>query len=234
MQPWLPLVLGCALLAGCTSTLSGRGSLDAHHGPPASSGPTGHVALARIPLRRSDLPNGWTGHKHQSDKAGNNAFDQKFADCVGAVGGLGAVQSVDGPDFDNGLAEISSSATRYASQQQVDKDVSILTGPRAESCLNTALRDMLEKNLPNNADVGSVDIAITSGSAGGPHNVVATATGSITLTENAQTIRLYFDLAFITGPRIEADVDFFNIGTRVDPSLQQQLIAVVARRAANA
>jgi hypothetical protein len=121
MQPWLPLVLGCALLAGRTPTVSGRGSLDAKYGPPASHGPREHVAVARIPLRRSDLPNGWTGHKYKSDAAGN------------------------------------------ASQEQVDKDVAILTGPR-----------------------------------------------------------------------IEADVGFFNIGARVDPGLQQQLIAVVARRAANA
>jgi len=236
MQRRLIATLGaCAFVSGCASTVDGHGTLDAHARPGTSPGNTGqHIALDRIPLRRGDLPNGWVGHKPEPDDPNSDAFDEQFAACVGAVGGSGAINGVDGPDFDNGLAEISSSATQYASQQDVDMDVEILTSPRAESCLNSALHDMLEKSIPANAEIGAVAIAISSGPGGGPANVAAMANGTITLSEAGQSVQLFIDIAFITGPRVEADVDFFNIGTPVDPALRQQLISVVAGRAARA
>lgn len=235
-RPTLRILVGvCALVAGCTSTVEGRGTRDAQAGPGTSSGTTGpHIALKRIPLRRADLPNGWVGHKPKPDDPNGDAFDKRFATCVGAVGGSGAINSVDGPDFDNGPAEISSSATRYASQHDVDHDVAILTSPRAEACMNTVLRAVLKKSMPAGAEVGAVEISITSGSNGGPDNVVATASGVITISEAGQSIQLFIDLAFITGSRTEADVDFFDVGAPVDPGLQQHLIRVVAERAARA
>jgi hypothetical protein len=232
----VPLVVAlCALAAGCASTVGGRGTLEAHGGSGSSSPGNGrHIALQRIPLRRGDLPSGWVAHKPKPDDPGSDAFDEQFASCVGAVGGTGAVSSAKGPDFDNGPAEISSSANRYASQQEIDKDVEILTSPRAESCLNSALHDMLVKTLRGKAQLGAVQLAITAGPNGGPANVAATATGTITLSRAGQSIQLFIDIAFITGPRIEADVEFFDVGAPVDPRLRQQLIQLVARRAARA
>jgi hypothetical protein len=238
-----------AFLAGCASTVSGHGRAASHpNGSPTppeptssspsttSSSPSGTVTLEDIPLRRGDLPSDWTGHRPST---GADTDDEKFDDelfaCVGATGSTADdVDHVDGLEFTNGAADISSGVNRFATQADVDKDIALITNPKFESCMEMVFRHVLVESAPSASSVGDVNFDVTPGSADDPANLVAVASGEVAISTGGQTIKLYLDFAFISGQLIEADIDFENVGAPIDAALENQLIATVAERAAKA
>ena len=85
--------------------------------------------------------------------------------------------------------------------------------------------------MPPGSTLNSMSFLVTQGSSGGPSNVVATGAGKIDVTVSGQVIDVYINVAFITGPSLEAEVDFENVGSPVPASIQAPLIAKVAARA---
>ena len=73
---------------------------------------------------------------------------------------------------------------------------------------------------------------MTPGSGGGPRNVVGHGAGRINVTTGGQVVNLYLNVAFITGPLIEAQVDFQGIGAPVPLATRTAAIATVAARVA--
>jgi hypothetical protein len=152
--------------------------------------------------------------------------------CIGARNtNPDKVAEADSDDFSLGNATISSSASSYRSQSDLNADIAMLHSPKVSSCLGQTLTKQLTASLPAGATIQPASIKVTPGSAGGPANVVATATGTIRVEANGQEIPFYMTAAFITGPLIEANVNTVNIGTPVTASVVEPLVATVATRA---
>jgi hypothetical protein len=232
---------GVALLAACgsssstaPSTRTAGGSTPTSSGPATSSTapPAGLSQLQKIVLRPADLPTTWKGTPYQADPS-DAANEAALVKCVGARNTASdKAAEAHSQDFALGQASISSSASSYRSQGDVDADVTMLASPKLSACYEQLLKGELAKTLPAGATIESATVKITPGSAGGPTNVVATGIGTIKVKVNGQQVAVYTTVAFITGPLIEAEVDAENVGTPVPASLVQSLVATVANRAA--
>jgi hypothetical protein len=229
------------LLAGCgssaktktTSTVPGSAtSLSSRRAVSPSASAVSSARLAKIVLQRSDLPAGWKATPYEPDpnEAAEDAF---FARCLGVASlHRDRVAEVNSDDFSRGDADISSSADSYRSQSAVDSQVAVLHSPKAAPCFEQLAKQQSATTLPAGAEIESVSLKITPGSAGGPANVVATMGGIIKISANGQHVSLYGSVAFITGPLITAEVDAENPGAPVPASLLAPLIDKVANRAA--
>jgi hypothetical protein len=232
---------GVAVLAACgsssskaPSTRTAGGSTSTAIGPAtsAAASPAALSQLQKIVLQPADLPKAWKGTPYQEDPS-DAALDAALVTCVGARNTASdKAAEAHSQDFALGDASISSSASSYRSQSDVDADIAKLASPKLSACYEQVLKGEFAKTLPAGATIESATIKITPGSAGGPTNVVATGTGTIGVKVNGQQVAIYTTVAFITGPLIEAEVDTENVGTPVPPSLVQSLVATVANRAA--
>jgi hypothetical protein len=233
------------VLAGCgnsSAVTAARPTAKTTSSPEAA--PAFLPQLNAIVLRPTDLPKGWLGTPHKVDPnaAANNAA---MAKCVGGRDtNNDQVAEANSADFALARASISSAANSYRSTSDISSDIAILHSPKVSTCLEQQLVKQLATSLPKGATIESASIKITSGSAGGPANVVATGTGSIKVSTNSQQAAMYktvasttspviyLTVAFITGPLIEAEVDTTSIGTPLPASLVKSLVADVATRAA--
>ena len=103
--------------------------------------------------------------------------------------------------------------------------------PKVASCLQSLAREQLSKSLPAGTTIRSVKATVTPGGAGGPANLVATVSGMIAVVANGRSLTIYTDVAFISGPKIEAEVDAENVGAPVPAALRSKLVQAVAARA---
>jgi hypothetical protein len=235
-----PLYAGIAAVVviaggGTAYALAGHGSTPS----PATGGttraaptPASLSQLKKIVLQPADLPSGWKGAPYRpgpNDSANNAALTK----CVGARNtDSDIVAEAHSDNFALGNAGISSSATSYRSQSDLNADVTTLHSPKFSPCFGQMIKKEIAASLPAGATVESASIKIAPGSAGGPANVVATDTGTVKLGVNGQQVPVYVTAAFITGPLIEAEVDAENVGTPVPASVVNRLVATVAARAA--
>ena len=137
------------------------------------------------------------------------------------------------PDYASGNLSISSQATSYRSQDDLNADIAIINSPKVSGCYKQLLRSQITASSPGTT-VNSISLTITPGSGGGPSNVVGTGTGTVTITASGKTATVYIGVAFITGPLIEAEVDAENVGQPVPADLMSALVTKVAARAAAA
>lgn len=248
------LLLGCASLTGCTSTVSGHGtSTLAGSGPTGgfpssigtgtpqtsppgsgtSSGGPASATLAQIVVQQGDLPGGWTGQPVTGGGSTDTDLQDELLTCTGGhIDPSQQVAHVDGDDFTQGEQTISSDASSYKSRSEVDNRSAVISSPKAGTCLNQIVRQELQQQMPAGAQLNAVALALTGGSNGGPPNLVATEKGTITVTAAGQTVTVYLDAAFLRGNLVTASVEFEGIGQRVDANLQASVIAAVAARAA--
>jgi hypothetical protein len=227
--------LGLSLLAGCSgstpvaSTSTGSGS------DPAASQPATAASLpqlARTVLQAADLPAGWKSKPYTADPR-HSASQAALMKCVGARNtDADKAAEAHSPDFAYGAATVSSSAASYRSQGALDSDIAMLKSPKLSPCYEQTLKRQLVTSLPPGATIQSASFTITPGAGGGPANVVATGSGTIKVTMNAQRVAVYASIAYITGPLTEAEVDTTNVGEPVTASLVRSLVAGVATRAA--
>ena len=228
-----------AVLAACggsssdtTPTVGGSSSGPSSSSPAPSPSPASQSQLQKIVLQPADLPAGWKGTPYQPNPI-DTAFQAALVRCVGARNtDPDKVAEAHSEDFGLGDASISSSASSYPSQSDLDIDIAILNSPKISACYERLFSKLLATTLPAGAKVDSTSIKITPGAAGGPANVVATGAGVIKVRANGQRVAVYVTVAFITGPLIEAEVDTSNAGTPVPASVVRSLVATVANRAA--
>ena len=227
-----PVLVSCAvagvlLLAACSSSKSGSGQAASPSATPATK-----AQLQTIVLQPADLPAAWKGTPYQADP--NDAADQ--AALLACTGGKDTtadkVAEANSDDYNLDNATISSSANSFKSQSDIDADVATLHSSKLSSCYEQLLKKRLATSLPAGATIKSASITITPGSGGGPANVAATGSGTIQISANGQIVPAYVNVAFITGPLIEAEVDAENVGTPVPPAVVSALVAKVAARAA--
>jgi hypothetical protein len=152
--------------------------------------------------------------------------------CVGGRNTKRDQLSTAKADFHRGANQVTSSATRYRSQRDVAADTALLRKPRFNACLRNAGRKELSTGLPAGASLESLSFRMKPGSKSGPRNVVGAGTATVILRATGRTIRMYMNVYFITGPRIEVELDFLGVGAPIAHRVQQRAVARVARRAA--
>jgi hypothetical protein len=220
------------LVAGCSSPASGPSpSASARVSAPAPS-PASPAQLELIVLHTADLPAGWTGSPHVPDTS-SAADAAEMAACVGVPNSeKNKVSEANSDSFALGDATISSSASSYRSQSDIDTDLALLTNPKTAQCYEQLMKKTLATSLPAGATVDSTSFTITPGSAGGPANVAATLTGTVTVSVSGQKVEVYPTIVFITGKQLEAEVDVMNLGSPVPAATMSTIVAAVATRAA--
>jgi hypothetical protein len=218
-------VLATLLALTACSSSSSNGA------PDAPAAPTPH-RLSAIVLRGGDLPNTFHRSAPSRGHAGDAAKDAALVACAGGRNTKKGQLSTAKADFHRGANQVTSSATRYRSQRDVAADTALLRKPRFNTCYRNAGRKELSTGLPAGASLESLSFRFKPGSKSGPRNVAGTGTGKVTLTANGQTIKIYMNVYFITGPRIEVELDFAGFGAPIAHRVQQRAVARVARRAA--
>jgi hypothetical protein len=200
--------------------------------PITPAGPPATARLTAIALQPSDFTSDWAASAPTPDP--NEAAESaSLAKCVGGRDTY-ADQTGDAnsPDYSLGTATISSDASSFKTPADIAADVAIIKSPKISACYEQLARTQLLASLPAGSTINSESVAITPGTGGGPSNVVGTGAGTFNVTVNGALSNLYVDVAFITGPLTEAEVDFANIGAPVSPTIRAALIAKVAARAA--
>jgi hypothetical protein len=219
-----------AASAASSAASSTASSSSASYSSPSSS--AGSAELSAIVLQPSDLPAAWTAAPHQADPG--DATDQ--AALVACVGGTNTdpdkTAEVDSSDFSLDDASISSNATSYKSQSDLDADTALIHSPKISTCYQQLVKTEAGSSLPAGSTITAVNLTITPGPGGGPSNVVGTGTGSITVSSGGATVTIYDSVAFITGPLLEAEADFDSPNQPVPATMFANLVNAVATRAA--
>lgn len=184
-------------------------------------------------MRRGDLPAGWKSDAYQPD-AGDKADQAALVRCVGArdtdSDKTGEAHS---PNFYDRNASVSSEAERYRSDRDLAIDEAVLRSPRTIPCYRK-LSTPARLGLPNGSKITSISFHFSGHLRGQPTNVIGGLQAVISAVVSGQKAVLYEDAAFVIGRRIEAEVDFSNVGTRVPTAFRAALTATVAARAARA
>jgi hypothetical protein len=231
----LVLLAGCAGSSGST-TKTGSSGTTTKSTPAASPTPTVTPAtvaeLRKIVLQATDLP-GWKPSPAEPDSS-SSADQAQLMACVGAKNtDADQVATTDSDDFNLGDATISSSASSYKSQSDLDSDLALLKNPKLVPCFNQQFQKYLATSMPEGAGVGAVSVKFTPGSTGGPANVVGSGSAAVPVTVNGQQVTVYIDFVYVTGPLIEAEVDAENVGAPVPAAVLQAAVKAVATRAAS-
>lgn len=188
--------------------------------------------LKTIVLRSADLPSSWKAAAHTPDPS-ESANNAAMVACVGTRNTESdQVATANSDDFANQSASISSSATSYKSQSDLDSNTAMLRSSKLGPCFEQMMNKQLKASLQAGSSIESTSIKITPGSAGGPSNVIATGTGTIKIKVSGQAVPVYLTVAFIKGPLIVAEVDGENIGSPVPASVVNSAVNSVATRAA--
>jgi hypothetical protein len=238
-----PAILTAAVLAltGCGSSAKDAKSTSSSTGAAASttrssaststsSTPaTSTTPLSAIVLQAADVP---TTFKKGAPNPDDPADQAAIVACAG--GANTASDKLDSAEssFDQGDNSISSSVSRFKSDASTATDVQLLKNPKFDSCSEQRARSTLAKGLPAGAKIGDITMKTTPGTNGGPENVAAIGRGTVTLTANGQTVKIYTVVAYITGPRLESEVDVTGFGAPIDETVAEKAITAVAQRTA--
>ena len=230
--------LACSVvLAGCTSTV--RGSATAADGPSEARSAVrtppdvAHLEAALPQLSDvADLPGGW------SDGFGVATDDwtrPALTDCLG-----GRTTTADrllmrggkvlGDQYDH---RVQSMVVSYRSQQVVDDDNAMLTSVAAAACFTQIFEEQTRAAHPGEAELGPVTLTVAPDDDSGPSNVVATVSGSFTVTRpTGEVFPAYFDLVFLTGRMTEAQLILQSPGAPFPPDARERLTAAMVQRLA--
>jgi hypothetical protein len=238
------------VLAGCSKSATGSASPVAARVPapvvaaptkaaPSSSAPTPPPAnhsptprLTAIGLQRADLPASWKVSAPDPDPeaAANSA---ELAQCTGGVDNYpDETGDSSSDDYSLGNATISSDVSSFRSQADVADDVAIIKSPSVNACYVKFAEN--ETTIPEGVSLDSASFLIVPGSAGGPSNVVATGAGTLEVSGSGPDVGLYVNTVLITGPSIEAEIDFSDVGAPVPAKVRAAVTAKVAARVAAA
>jgi hypothetical protein len=190
--------------------------------------PATAAQLKKIVLRAADLPS-W-----KAEPAEPASSDQaEVTKCVGAKNtDKGKVATAHSDDYTLGNALISSSASSYKLQSDVDSDVRLLKSPKLAPCYSKMFKQQFLSALSKDASLGPVSVKFTPGRGTGPANVVGSGSANATVTVNGQKVKLYLSFVYLTGPLMEAEIEAYNINAPVPAAALQWAVKAVADRAA--
>jgi hypothetical protein len=196
---------------------------------PTSAPSTPATPLSAIVLQAADVP---TTFKKAAPDPDDPADHAAVVACVGGANTESDKAGTAEAGFDQGDNSISSTVSRFKSASSVNTDVRLIKNPKFDSCSEQQARKTLTKALPAGAKIDDISMKTTPGTNGGPENVAAIGRGTVTLTANGQTAKVYIVVAYITGPRLEAEVDVTGFGAPIADAATEKAITAVAQRAA--
>lgn len=189
-------------------------------------------------LKAPDLPASWKATPAQSDPSDARARVKAGVELARCAGGtdtssheLGRVESA---EFSNRGFSVSSSATRFKSKSDIDADIALLHRPKIAACFKAQALKQLTTSLPAGAKLGALSVVVHPLPGGGADHVAGTLNASIPVTVQGQKVTVYADSVYITGPLVEAEIDFQGVGSPVSPALQAKLTKIVGDRAGRA
>ncbi len=223
--------------AGATSSTAASSSAAASSTPASTSASTSASTAAGTPLsaivlQAADVPSTFKKAPAQPVDPSDKANAAKLAACVGGKDTSADEVAKASSDFEQGNNSIGSNVSRFKSESDIAVDVQNLHSPKVDGCIGQQARQAFTKNLPAGAKVDKFSYHVTPGSNGGPSNLAGLGQGTVTVTAGGQTLQVFITTAFITGPRLEGEVDVLSIGTRIPVADQQKAIEAVAQRAA--
>ena len=217
--------------SGGTRSSAGTSSSKATASPSPTVSPATTAQLKKVVLRPGDLPASWKGTPTSGDSSDNS--NAELTKCLGAKNtDADQVANADSADYSLGDATISSSATSYRSQSDVESDVALLASPKLSTCYASMAKKELAGSLPAGTTVGNVSVKFTPGPGGGASNVAGTGQATITVNANGQQVPVYVTFIYITGPNLEVEIDAENPGAPVPASVLRPVIQKLAARAA--
>lgn len=239
---WASAVLvASGLLAGCSSTMSGRaeagggtaaGAAQSSAAPTTPKGPDAAAVRATV-LQAGDLPAGWT---NPSENGADSGDLQELESCLGAHDTSGERFVTGGsPAFINASGGVVfSSFAGFRSQRDVDEDTALLADPGAAACLKTSMEQGMDDSEDSSGTtMGDMTFTLTPGSGGGPSNVVAIGEGSIPVSgSGGRHGTVYLEAVFVTGRMTEAEIAFISPGSPVPDDLRSAAVTAVAQRLA--
>lgn len=194
------------------------------------------ATLDKIVLKASDLPASWKTSPAQADPSEGRVRAKAGAELARCAGGkdntADELTRVDSAGFSSQDFTVSSSATRLRSTSDIDADVALLHRPKIAACFKAQGLRQIKMSLPAGAKLGTMSVVVHSFPRRAADHVVGTLNASIPVTVQGQNVTVYTDSVFVTGPLVEAEVDFEGIGSPVSPALQAKLTKIVADRAA--
>lgn len=211
--------------------------------PAQSSAPVGgsvpsKATLQGILLKQAEVPAGYTSVTPSPDSSDDASSAQQLIACVGGISANPQQDKVDKveSEFSNPQhASLSSDATSYKSQDDVDALVSVIKSPKADTCFNELIKKELQTSVPSGTKIGNLSVHLTPGSSGGPSNVVGTANASVTIASGqGQSITVHLVSVFISGKQLAASVDAETLGGPIDTTALGKAVLAVAGRAASA
>jgi hypothetical protein len=182
-------------------------------------------------LVESDLPPGWVGHTPEPDDPDSAALDKQFSECAGASDPTHSTADVDGDDFDNGDAEVGSTASVTPTRAAFEQDMAALRSPKFASCSKELFSGALERQLQKDSPDATVDaLDITPLTVPTYGEITVGLRMKIVATVTGKTVTLYMDNVAYGRDRIEVTLVFTNVGTPFDAELEQTIIKTAGEK----
>jgi hypothetical protein len=188
--------------------------------------------LATLVVQRADLSADWSAAPADNSSDDSSA---ELAKCIGVRDTTpDQIDSVDSPDFTLQGAQISSNATTYRSQSDIDTDVALIKNPKTQACFQTIARQQLAGDPGSGVVIKSLSLKIQPHTAAMPANMVGELSVTAQATSDGKPVTVYIDTYLITGRLIEAEVDFTSSGAAIPAAYKLALASRVAARVAKA
>ncbi|MHB8438988.1 MAG: hypothetical protein ACYDD4_07480 [Acidimicrobiales bacterium] len=222
-------------LASCSSG-GNAGSTSSSTTSPVSQNVAADKALATSGnLQLSDLPSGWTSTPQTNDST-SNAIVTQLGSCLHTT-----IDFFSG----NGPTEAQSPSFGDSNSDSVDSDVDYLATPSAAqsrmavlqqsdfpscfaSAVNSVLANAKNSGLPSGASLGKVTVNSISFPSYGNSSVAYR--GTVPVTYQGQTIKLYLDLVAARKGRVLVGLTFGGFQQPLSSTLEQRLTATVVNR----
>jgi len=218
------VVGGLAALTACGG--SGGGSTSGKAAAPAAD----KAAAAKIVLRPSDFPSGWTSQPH-AEGPNQAATVRQLGECLG-VGDPAAhtTADVNSPDFSKSQGTTAASEVRFVqTDAQAGTDLAGFQGAKATDCLKQALESISKERLPSGLTPGELTVqqlqfpTLRDGTAA--HQA------SFTIPVAGTNVPVYVDFIVFRAGRAEVTLATTNLGSPFDPKVEQDLAKKMADRA---
>jgi hypothetical protein len=227
------------LVGGCSSAGSSAASSDPKL-PTQSATPTAAPSpavrpataarLRKIVLQATDMP-GWKASPPDDSSDAPDSEQTELVACVGAQNtDADQIADIESANFGLGDAQISSSASSYAFQSDLDNDLTVLESPKFVPCISRQLKRDLAGAIPAGGRMGTLSVKFAPGSGTGPANVAGTLSATVPITANGRQDLLYIDYVYLTGSFIEAEVDGESLGAPVPAAAMRAAVRAVAAR----
>jgi hypothetical protein len=207
------LFLCCLALVGCSS--SGGGNV--------------HKTLSSVVLQLSDFPSSWRAYPapdSQVDVLG------ELAKCTGNARGAGKpVSTARSSEYRHGTQRITSMAVALHSDSDVGKLLAGIASRTAPACIAGPLRRQVVAAVPGATKATDSAFSVIEGAFNTAANVVGSATGTVTVEVDNRPVKVYVDVAFLTGAQFYGEITFIGAGSRIPDAIRAALVDDMAFRA---